>query len=136
MKPVLKPTPTVAINALGTVRLGSVTSSARCKIASIPAYIRHGVVSPVRKVTPSDHPVLFSKLPQTWDEGCFSPIARQVIVTTRKPAMASITINGNQHIDILIFFYLITRKGTTHSRNRASTVTSSGRKCYSANIQH
>lgn len=81
----------VDINALGTVFLGLLHSSARCSDASIPAYMKHGVTMPVRKQTPSFHPVLFSNFVQTNEDDCFSDNARQVTTVTRNVAMVSAT---------------------------------------------
>ena len=89
--PVTKPIMTVAVMACGTVRCGSVDSSARCRAESRPANIRQGEARPVRNVTPPGHPVLFSKSRHTKDDDALCPSARQVTVIVMKDIMLNTT---------------------------------------------
>lgn len=85
LKAVTEPIPMVAIMAFGTVRVGVLHSSARCKVASRPISINEGVDRPIKKQTPSGHLLeVFRKSVQIEEVSRWS-VARegQVIATTR-----------------------------------------------------
>lgn len=52
---------------------------------------------PVRKQTPSFHPVLFSNSVQTNEDGCFLDSARQVMKVTTKVTIVSATEEVSDH---------------------------------------
>lgn len=59
-------------------------SSARCIAPSNPRNMTAGVTKPVKNVTPSGQPALFSKLFQTKDDGCLSARTKHVTDIVRK----------------------------------------------------
>jgi hypothetical protein len=72
------------MRARGTTFLGFSHVSVRCKVESMPAYMKHGVERPVRKVTADGHPVVLLNEVHTASEPCLVDRATHVIVTTAK----------------------------------------------------
>ena len=62
---VVKPIPMVETSARGTTFSGLLVTSAKCNVASKPAYMYLGVINSVRKDTTGGHPVSLSKLVHT-----------------------------------------------------------------------
>lgn len=79
-----RPTATVVIRARGTTFLGFSQVSVRCKVESMPAYMKQGVERPVKKVTASGQPVPLWNAVHTASELSFVDRATHVIVTTAK----------------------------------------------------
>lgn len=68
---VKNPMATALKQAYGTATLGLGTSSARCKAASRPEYIKHVVSRLAMKQTPSGQPVWLMNVVHTKCEGAF-----------------------------------------------------------------
>jgi hypothetical protein len=72
------------MRARGTTFLGFSHVSVRCKVESMPAYMKHGVERPVKNVTADGHPVVLSNEAHTASEPCLVDRVTHVMVTTAK----------------------------------------------------
>jgi len=90
-KPVMTPTATVVMSARGTTFRGFSQVSVRCRVESMPAYMKQGVERPVKKVTASGHPEVLWNVVQTASESCLVDRATHVMVTTAKVVTVNAT---------------------------------------------